>query len=215
MSQQRIAATVVALAASVFACRGPGPALDERPFEYMEPKRPPVATATAVAEVIPRAPSVSPYERWHVALEAYTPRAAPGKASALSRDQAEAFARYVRALHAAVHPVFSQAVVELERGGAGDPANASALSMEMEITIDGATGEVTRLGVVRRSEAVDFDLVALDSVKFASPFAPVPEGLRSPDGNAYVRWVFRRDPNEGCSVRDARGVKLRAAPWPP
>jgi hypothetical protein len=50
------------------------------------------------------------------------------------------------------------------------------------------------MGVVKTSGATDFDLGVLESVSRAAPFGPPPPETVSPDGNVYLHWQLRRDP---------------------
>jgi TonB family protein len=183
-------------------------------IEEAPPPPPPSATASAAAAPKPRPPLESPYERWRIAIEVFVPHATPGASIALDADRRELFAKYIAKLHERVHPIFSSMLVPLDSKMV-DALSNSGLSVEVELAIDPVTGKVRKFGVARRSEVVDFDAMALDAIKEAQPFEPAPERLVSPDGSVYVRWTFRRDSNEGCSVRDAKGFVLKKAPWPP
>ncbi|HVY49591.1 MAG TPA: TonB C-terminal domain-containing protein [Minicystis sp.] len=211
-------AAIAASIAAFAACRSAPPVVVSRDdgFELMHVEHPkPTASASASAPPPPPA-EASPYDRWRIALEDYQPRAAAGTVP-LDAARNEQFRKYIAKLHEKVHPRFAGALVEIDEasGDAREAINARALAVAVEIAIEGATGRVRKIGVVKRSGDVDFDTLALDAVKKSEPFEKPAAELLSPDGNAYVRWTFRRDPNEGCAPRDAQGFVLKKAPWPP
>lgn len=123
------------------------------------------------------------------------------------------FATYLNAIHAPIHREFSdKRLAQLDSLAPSDPLNRPKLVVRLELVIDGASGKVTKVGVVKPSGVTAFDVLAVDSVMQAGPFSEAPAEIRSTDGNVYVHWEFGRDPTFGCSTMHVRPFLLTLAP---
>ena len=74
--------------------------------------------------------------------------------------------------------------------------------------IDGETGLMTSVLLIRGSGIAEFDTLAVESLKRALPFDDAPPEIRSTDGNVYVHWEFWRDEVFACSTMHARPFLL-------
>jgi TonB family protein len=146
-------------------------------------------------------------ERWTSALDGYVPVVAKGNQRQLVALRA--FAVYVNGMHQHMHPLFAEGFLmkELEPLGHGDPRNDVRLITRVEIVV-GADGQIAKMGVVKSSGVVGFDVGVLESVHASAPFAPVPPELLSSDGRLYVHWDFHRDPVISCSTINAMPYRL-------
>lgn len=123
------------------------------------------------------------------------------------------FATYLDAIHLPIHREFSdKGLAQLDALAPNHPLNQPKLVVRLELVIDGASGKVTKAGVVKPSGVTAFDVLALDSVMQAAPFGQAPAEIRSTDGNVYVHWEFGRDPTFGCATMHVRPFLLTLAP---
>ena len=119
------------------------------------------------------------------------------------------FARYLNAMHARIHPLFSDWLLEsLDSLPASDPINEKHLITRFEIVL-GKGGTLKQLGVIKSSGNTRFDVAVLDAMDRAQPFDTPPAEIVSPDGNVYMHWEFFRDPIYGCSPMGASPYLLR------
>ncbi len=196
MSRTRASVAVIALA-FVAAC-----ARQEHP-----------ATSTA-GTVLPAPPASSP-----------TPKRsdeASSLGSVRSGNQlplnsaAVAFAKYLNGIHNRLHREFADKELQrLDTLPPNHPMNDTKLVTRVELVIEGETGLLSSLRVVRGSGIAEFDAVAVESVKRAAPFDDAPSQIRSADGNVYVHWEFRRDEVFACSTMHARPFLLSIPAGPP
>jgi TonB family protein len=63
---------------------------------------------------------------------------------------------------------------------------------QLEIVVRG-DGSVERVGIVRTSGFLAFDVAAIDSVMSAAPFPAPPQAIKSVNGKVYLDWQFHRD----------------------
>lgn len=146
---------------------------------------------------------------WRSAIENYVPSVGPDNQTPLDTARV-AFAGYLNAIHNRVHPLFTDTfLLALDRLPAGHPLNDQQLATELEIILNQESGNVVRMGVIKSSGIVAFDIAALDSFKRAAPFGAPPREITSPDGNVYLHWVFHRN-KEACSTLNARPFLLKA-----
>jgi TonB family protein len=125
------------------------------------------------------------------------------------------FAEYLNSLHKRLHPLFAdQFLASLPALGGARPLNNLELVARLEIAIDGE-GKLVRLGVVRSSGVVAFDVGALEAMEKAQPFGPPPDPIRSPDGLVYSHWEFSRNPRYACSTYYAHPYLLKSPPANP
>ena len=126
---------------------------------------------------------------------------------------AVAFATYLNKIHGPIHREFSDKGLDhLDTLPSTHPLNNSKLVTRVELVLDGATGELTKVTVVKPSGVTEFDTLAVDSVTHAAPFGEAPVGIRSADGNVYVHWEFARDATLGCSTMHVRPFLLGPDP---
>jgi TonB family protein len=64
-------------------------------------------------------------------------------------------------------------------------------------------GHIKRMGVIRSSGVVEFDVAVLDAIDRAQPFAAAPSEILSTDGNVYAHWELHRDEAFACSTINA------------
>ena len=110
-----------------------------------------------------------------------------------------AWARYVVAIHAKLHPVFTDeylaSLCALDRG---DALNDPKLTAEVELAIR-ADGAIANIGLISPSGQESFDAAVLQSFERIAPLpSPDPQTL-STDGHVYVRWQLTRDEHAGCA----------------
>jgi hypothetical protein len=207
------------------ACSGAAgrPATSESSTARIAPERPldrPSAVQDAAERPIDRAsdagadeasqePSIAApatpvrLEVYRKSVEGYPPEVILGNQVPLSAARS-AFATYINSVHNRIHPHFVSFLATLDHVAPTNPISASSLSTLIEMVIDGRTGRLLKMGVVRPSGVTAFDVGALDSVSKAAPFGEAPDAIRSPNGNVYVHWQFARDPIEACSIFKAR-----------
>ncbi len=122
------------------------------------------------------------------------------------------FATYLVKIHIPIHRAFSdKALGTLDALASNDPLNNPRLVTRLELVLDGATGAIARLEVVKPSSVAAFDALAKDAVGQAGPFGEAPPEIRSSDGNVYVHWDLGREPTFGCAPVHARPFLLSIA----
>lgn len=162
------------------------------------PAPPPVtATATATASTAPP----------QVAAESNGPVVNLGNQRSLG-EAAVPFATYLAAVHRRIHPVFAKELAVVETL-LQDKALHGDLTTTLEIVVDKHTGKLVRIGVVKSSGQIAFDVTALSAVDQAQPFGQAPDIIASLDGNVYLHWEFHRDPEDACTPRNAFPFLLR------
>lgn len=124
-------------------------------------------------------------------IENFTPEVRPGNQAELG-TRASPFAAYVTAMHRQIHKLFTLgflADIDLRNDSAF--ANEE-LWTQLEIVLKG-DGTVDRVGIVRSSGLLAFDVAAIDSVMSAAPFPTPPSAIKSANGKVYLDWQFHRD----------------------
>jgi len=123
------------------------------------------------------------------------------------------FATYLNAIHPPIHREFSdKRLAQLDSLAPNDPLNHPKLVARLELVLDGASGALVKVAVVKSSGVTAFDALAVDAVTQAGPFGEAPAEIRSTDGNVYVHWEFGRDPTFGCSTMHVRPFLLTLEP---
>ncbi len=134
-------------------------------------------------------------KRWarvKAALENYLPEVKVGNQTAL-KTRAHPFARYIARMHRKIHPRWGNGfIVDLERLPAADQFNDFKRWTKLEIVVD-RRGRVVRVGIVKPSGYLPFDVAALDVVFDAGPFGPPPQAIVSYNGKVYLHWEFWRN----------------------
>jgi hypothetical protein len=137
-----------------------------------------------------------------------------GEPSRLSQSQAASpFANYLNAAHQRLHVRFADGVLSSSsRDPEADHSSEQLyLNLLVEMVVDGDTGCLLRLGVVRSSGVTEFDVRTLESVVAATPFSRAPPLIRSFDGSVYLRWEFSSGPHIACTTFSAHPYELTAA----
>jgi TonB family protein len=183
------AAALHALAALLSACVGAPamPVVELRPPPPAESAHPAPRASSPPdpADIVPRTPPVF------------------AGADALTDDQRRAFAAWLGPAHQRIHAEFADVFLRsLDGLPPSHPLSRLDLATVLEIVVDGASGRLVKVGVVRTSGVTAFDVGALDAVEKAAPFAPADAAMRSADGNVYVTWTFHRDFVLSCSLRE-------------
>jgi TonB family protein len=125
------------------------------------------------------------------------------------KSAAVPFATYLNKVHNRIHPEFTDKGLEkLDALPPTHPMNDVKLVVRVEIVIEGQTGLIRNLVVVRSSGLAEFDALAVESVRRAGPFDDAPPEIRSSDGNVYVHWQFMRDEVFACSTMHVRPFLL-------
>jgi hypothetical protein len=152
-------------------------------------------------------------EEWRAAQaldDVYAPDVKAGNTAALGGARVP-FARYIVSMHERLHDMYGE---ELAAARKANPElrNAEDLAVLIEIVVNQADGRLAKLGVVKSSGSVVFDVVALSALRGAAPFDVPPPSISSPGGKVYVHWIFHADPVQACSPRNARPFLLSKAP---
>lgn len=122
-------------------------------------------------------------------------------------DAARPFAIYLSEMHRRIHPFFDDSLATFDRLPGDKPLSDLRLFTRLEVVL-GADGRIMKMGVVRTSGNVAFDVAALGAFLRAAPFGPPPPAILSSDGRVYVHWDMHRDPVLGCSTANARPYLL-------
>ncbi|APR99667.1 TonB C-terminal domain-containing protein [Pajaroellobacter abortibovis] len=147
-------------------------------------------------------------ERWRNAIENYVSFVKAGNQTALNAA-ASPFATYLNTIHLQIHPIFADGfLASLQQLPKGHPMNDLKLFTRLEIVLN-QSGNILKMGVVRTSGVLAFDLAALEAVQEAVPFVAAPESILSFDGNVYLHWEFHRDEVYACSTMHARPFLLK------
>lgn len=143
-------------------------------------------------------------ESWRVnraAIENYTPMVRVGTQTALRTAQSP-FAAYLTAMHRRIHRLFADGfLADLESLPSNSPLNDQTLVTTLEIILE-RDGRIHRLGVVRTSGNIAFDVASLNSVRRAGPFGNAPASILSGDGRVYLHWAFYRNERQ-CGTFNA------------
>lgn len=128
------------------------------------------------------------WRQFRTAIENYVASVQPGNQTALN-TAASPFASFLADMHRRIHIQYHQFLNGLRPGG---PMSDMTLQTRLEIIL-GGDGSVDRVGVVRTSGNLQFDLGAFTAVMDAVPFAEPPSSILSGDGNVYLHWTFKRN----------------------
>ncbi len=126
-------------------------------------------------------------------IENFTPEVKPGNQSELG-TRASPFAAYITAMHRQIHKLWTFGFlsdIDLRQQKNDQFANME-LWTQLEIVLK-SDGTVDRVGIVRSSGVLPFDVAAIDSVMSAAPFPVPPSVIRSANGKVYMDWQFHRD----------------------
>ena len=126
-------------------------------------------------------------------IENFTFDVKPGNQAELG-TRASPFAAYITAMHRQIHKLFTFGfLADLDmKPSANSPYNNEELWTQLEIVIKG-DGTVDKVGIVRGSGVLPFDVAAIDSVMSAAPFPPPPAAIKSVNGKVYLDWQFHRN----------------------
>ena len=115
------------------------------------------------------------------------------------------WARYILGVHDCLHPIFADSfLASLDALPDGHALQRGDLSAEVEIVIQGDTGQLHRIGLERSSGVPVFDAAAVAALSRVFPLDPPPPSLLSSDGRVYMTWEFQRNPMFACSAYFAK-----------
>ncbi|HZS38254.1 MAG TPA: TonB family protein [Polyangia bacterium] len=117
----------------------------------------------------------------------------PGNQQELG-TRASPFAAYITAMHRQIHKLWTFGFlsdIDLRTSKNDLYANLE-LWTQLEIVVK-PDGTVDKVGIVRSSGVLPFDVAAIDSVMSAAPFPVPPQAIRSANGKVYMDWQFHRD----------------------
>ena len=169
----------------------------------------PTAAAVAAPQPVIAAKPARPTDDWKTTLIGSVRRdnQLPLNAAAVP------FARYLNVIHNKIHPEFADK--ELEKLGElpfRHPLNNTTLVTRVELVLDGSTGAIVELLVVKPSGQAEFDALAVGATRRVAPFGEAPPAIRSADGKVYVHWEFHRDEVFACSTMHSRPFLLSGPP---
>ncbi len=125
------------------------------------------------------------------------------------------FAGYITAMHRQIHKLFAFGFlqdIESKFDNKG-PYSDQSLSATLEIVLK-SDGSVDKVGIVRTSGVMGFDVAAIDSVMSSAPFPTPPREIRSTNGKVYLHWRFNRD-EQACTTAGVQPFILNAGEEPP
>jgi TonB family protein len=125
------------------------------------------------------------------------------------------FAGYITAVHRQIHKLFAFGfLTDIEsKFDSKGPYSDQSLSATLEIVIK-SDGSVDKVGIVRTSGVMGFDVAAIDSVMSSAPFPSPPKEIRSTNGKTYLHWRFNRN-EEACTTAGVQPFILNAGEEPP
>jgi hypothetical protein len=138
-------------------------------------------------------------------IERYVVGIRPGRQTAL-RGAADPYAEYLKAFHNRLHMEFAHRFLEQWPSvGQQDDPN---LVTKVEIVLE-QDGSLNRLGVVKTSRNLSYDLGVFNAVRRGAPYPVPPVAIRSPDGRVYMRWALHRGQSQ-CGTWNAEPYILNA-----
>lgn len=200
-------ALAVALSAAMAGC-----ARQERPAASAV-----VAASTPASPAASSPPTVRDVAREKDILAANPPVPAPPYIGTVRAGNqrplgpaAAPFAAYIEAMHTRIHAEYGDKELgRIDALPATHPLNRIDLRSVVELALDGASGVIADLVMVRSSGDAAFDALVVDVMRHAAPFGAAPAAIQSPDGKVYVHWLVARDELYACSPRGARPYLLR------
>jgi len=116
----------------------------------------------------------------------------PGNQSELG-TRASPFAGYITAMHRQIHKLWTFGFLQdIELRPGKTQYDNQELWTQLQLVIKG-DGTVEKVGIVRTSGVLAFDVAAIDSVMSAAPFPTPPQAIKSANGKVYMDWQFHRD----------------------
>jgi hypothetical protein len=149
------------------------------------------------------------WRQFRSAIENYTPNVRPGNQTALN-TAASPFATYLADVHQRIHREFAHGFLPGLPAGGDSPFADQTLYTRLEIILN-RDGSVHRVGVVRPSGLLPFDLGAFRSVMRAQPYPQPPSSILSGDGRVYLHWGFNRNGRQ-CTTANAEPYILANPP---
>jgi TonB family protein len=135
------------------------------------------------------------------AVENFIPEVKPGNQTALN-TRAAPFAAYLARMHRSIHELWGFGQLEdWDEKPGSSPFNNRNLVTELEFVLNG-DGTVDRIGIVRSSGLLEYDVAAVDVAYSAGPYPDPPREIRSANGKIYVHWHFFRDERQ-CATSGA------------
>jgi TonB family protein len=124
-------------------------------------------------------------------IENFVPAVKPGNQEELG-TRASPFAAYITAMHRQIHKLFTLGFLSDIDLRQDSQYKDESLWTQLEIVVK-SDGSVERVGIVRTSGLLAFDVAAIDSVMSAAPFPAPPQAIKSANGKVYLDWQFHRD----------------------
>jgi TonB family protein len=160
-----------------------------------------------------RGPASKRWAEIKAGLENFVPEVKEGNQNAL-KTRAHPFARYIAAVHRRIHELWGFGFIEdLDRLPATDEFNDMSRLTKLEIVIT-RQGTIDKVGIVKPSGYLPFDVAAMDAVLSAGPFEAPPAVILSPNGKVYLHWRFARDHRQ-CGTFGVDAFILERAPGAP
>lgn len=155
-----------------------------------------------------RGHSSANWRKFRAAIENFVTDVKPGNQTALNAA-ASPFAEYIAAVHRRIHREFAYRFLRSLPIASG-PYSDMSLRATLEIVFN-RDGSIHKIGVVRSSGFLPFDLGAFEAVMRAQPFPEPPSQILSGDSRVYVHWGFYRNQRQ-CGTFN---VKPFILPHPP
>jgi TonB family protein len=125
-------------------------------------------------------------------IENFTFDVKPGNQAELGTRK-DPFAGYITAMHRQIHKIFTFGFLQdIEMRAQKTQYDDMTLWTQLQIVING-DGTVEKVGIVRTSGVLAFDVAAIDSIMSAAPFPKPPAVIKSANGKVYMDWQFHRD----------------------
>ncbi len=127
-------------------------------------------------------------------LENFIPEIKPGNHTGVNSHKHEG-ASYLSHIHRKIHPLWAENyLLKLDLYEPIDSElNKTTLGTKLEFVIDGKTGEVEKITVVKSSGALRFDAEAISIGHQVGPHRRAPKNIISPNGKVYIHWHFWRN----------------------
>jgi hypothetical protein len=149
------------------------------------------------------------WRQFRAAIENYVPNVRPGNQTSLNAV-ASPFANYISDVHRQIHREFAHNFLAGLPLGGDSPFSDASLYTKLEIILN-RDGSVHRVGVVRASGLLPYDLGAFRSVMRAQPYPAPPAAILSGDGRVYLHWSFHRV-SPLCATTNAEPYILQSPP---
>lgn len=151
------------------------------------------------------------FQKYRAAIENYVPQVKEGNQTSLNAARVP-FAAYINRMHNQIHPIFAEGFLASLDENPDPRLQDLTLVTHLEIILEGATGKLVTVGIVRPSGVTALEVAALHSIEKAAPFGMAPDAIWSPDGRVYLHWEFYRNPFFACTSQFAHPYMLKGSP---